>query len=75
MDILTIVLINSTLQDDTSGCDEPPVDFKTKVPGQAKMELLFISQHEDRHNRMCQPVNAQIKLHLLFNFIVHVSSI
>ena len=34
---------------DTSGCGEPPVDFKTKVlfwpglswPGQAKMELLF----------------------------------
>ena len=34
---------------DTSGCDEPPVDFKTKVPlwpgqtrtGQAKTELQF----------------------------------
>ena len=32
------------LQGDTSGCDEPPVDFKTKVPfwpGLARMELVF----------------------------------
>ena len=38
-----------SVQDDTSGCGEPPVDFKTKVPfwpglswpGQAKTELLL----------------------------------
>ena len=29
------------LQGDTSGCAKPPVDFKIKVPGQAKTELLF----------------------------------
>ena len=38
-----------TVQDDTLGCGEPPVDIKTKVPfwagqartDQAKTELLF----------------------------------
>ena len=41
--------LKSRLQGDTSGCDEPPVDFTTKVPlwpclswpGQAKTKLLF----------------------------------
>ena len=43
---------SSTIQDvqgDTSGCGDPPVDFKTKVPfrpglswpGQAKAEIMF----------------------------------
>ena len=47
-----------TLQVDTSGCGEPPVDCKTKVPppGQAKTELMFWSQGEVLLNLMCHPV-------------------
>ena len=41
--------MRNVVQGDTSGCDEPPVDFKSKVPfwpnqaraDQAKTELLF----------------------------------
>ena len=54
----------SVLQDDTSGCANPAVDFKTKVlfrpslawPGQAKAELLFWNPREVLHNLMCHPV-------------------
>ena len=52
------------VQGDTSGYDEPPVDFRSKVlfwpglsrPGKAKMELLFWNQLEVRHNLMCHPM-------------------
>ena len=45
----TDTILAKEIQGDTSGCDEPPVDFKTKVPfwpgmfwpSQAKRELLF----------------------------------
>ena len=52
---------------DTSCCAKPPVYFKTKVPllpgkvrpGQAKTELLFLSQREFLDNVMCHPVNLR----------------
>ena len=65
--ILIVTWVNGDcVQGDTSGCDEPPVDFITKVPfwpglswpGQAKTELLFWSQREVRHNHMCHPVTC-----------------
>ena len=44
-----VIVLCTSIQGDTSGCYEPPVDIKTKVlflpglswPGQAKTELLF----------------------------------
>ena len=49
---------SNQLQGDTAGSYKPPIDFKTKVPfwpGQAKVELLFLSQREVLHNLMCHP--------------------
>ena len=57
------------LQGDTSRWPKPPVDFKTKVPlwpgqarlGQARTELLFLSQQEVLANVMCHPVQRGTK--------------
>ena len=72
MEVLGIACSNTEglhIQGDTSGCDERPVDSKTKDPlwpgqarkDQAKTELLFWSHVEVCHNLMCNPVLSTSK--------------